>query len=339
MLPRRGAPMSRLGSRAGPRSSGSNSRADARSSTRSTVILPAAEPFAGPMRGDTPEGVMSLGPLRLLIGAEAELGRCVERLASGVVFESAASHRVGVRVALTTVGGSRRGLPRLPHFRSRERDGVLADASEGWEATIREERGEVWCDFGLVDVDTFGSELAPTLRELNVAAALRVALGLASPVGHGLLLHAAGLALDERGVVFLGASGQGKSTMARRLPGWIPLADDAVLVWREGGQWFVSGTILPGRERSQRRVRRVALTALVALEKNAKELVFERVSAIEALVGLMPRVLYHADPDERVLGLAHELVMAVPGFILRSDLSHDVAGLLAERVVATGRAT
>jgi len=215
----------------------------------------------------------------------------------------------------------------VPHFRASLAGAGLCDASEGWEAEVVE-ADEIRCGFGLVDVEAFGAAWSPTLRELTVAAALRVSLGLAAPMVGGLLLHAAGLVSDGRALVFLGASGQGKSTMVKRLPGWGLLADDAILVWREAGLWYATGTMLPGKERAPRTVQRVPLAGLVMLDKGASELSLERLTAAAALVSVMARVLFHADPDERVLSLAFGLVEDVPAHVLRSGLEHDVAPLL-----------
>ncbi len=236
-----------------------------------------------------------------------------------------------VMVHLQTISGSRRGLPRVPHFR-RATGAGLCDSSEGWEAEIVE-TDEICCNFGLVDVEAFGATVAPTLRRLNVAAALRVSLGLAAPMVDGLLLHAAGLVSDGGALVFLGASGQGKSTMESRLAGWSLLADDAVLVWREAGRWHATGTMLPGKERAPRMVGRVPLAGLVMLEKGAVELELEPLSAAAALASVMPRVLFHADPDERVLSLALGLAAETPAYVLRSGLEHEVASMLRELVV------
>lgn len=288
----------------------------------------------------------SFGPLRVDVRASGAEAACVGELLRGVAFseeriERAVATPTEVEVVMSTVSGSRRGLPRVPHFSRRAGEEGLFDASEGWEARFLAGREGVSCEFGLVDVEAFETPWRERLRELNVAAALRVALGLAAPHAGGLLLHGAALSEPLRGgaMVFLGPSGEGKSTMASRLPGWRLLADDAVLVWCERepgegfearGRWFATGTMLPGKERLPRFVTRAPLGAVVALEKGAAELSLLRRTPGAALTAILQRVLYFADPDERIFGLVERLAREVAFASLASSLHHEVEPLLRE---------
>lgn len=69
--------------------------------------------------------------------------------------------------------------------------------------------------------------------------------------GHGILLHACGIELGGRGILFAGHSGAGKSTMARLLKdsGNIPiLSDDRIIVRKKGGVFWMYGTPWHGEE-------------------------------------------------------------------------------------------
>lgn len=67
--------------------------------------------------------------------------------------------------------------------------------------------------------------------------------------GHGVLLHACGVKDGERGLVFVGASGAGKSTIARLWEGRERvrvLSDDRVILGQREGRFWAYGTPWPG---------------------------------------------------------------------------------------------
>jgi len=67
----------------------------------------------------------------------------------------------------------------------------------------------------------------------------------------GLLVHACGVKLDNKGYLFMGPSGAGKSTMARLLnekKKYIILSDDRVALRKIKDRFFIYGTPWSGRE-------------------------------------------------------------------------------------------
>jgi hypothetical protein len=167
--------------------------------------------------------------------------------------------------------------------------------------------------------------------------ALRMVLGVAAGAAGALLLHGAAVVAPDGGaVVAVGASGAGKTTLPGRLPGWTALGDDAVVVWPEGGLWWVSGTPLRGREGGATRLEPHRLRGLVSLSPKAPELALRRLDVGAVLGVLMQRTCLDADPTipsavaERVLSTAGALAESVPGFVLASSLGHDVAPALAQ---------
>jgi hypothetical protein len=69
--------------------------------------------------------------------------------------------------------------------------------------------------------------------------------------GHGVILHSCGIMLGGKGVLFVGHSGAGKSTMARLLRdgGNIPiLSDDRIIVRKKDGVFRMYGTPWHGEE-------------------------------------------------------------------------------------------
>ena len=131
--------------------------------------------------------------------------------------------------------------------------------------------------------------------------------------------------------LFLGASGAGKTTMTRRLPGWTSLADDAVLLRAvDGAPVTVAGTPFPGKESLPRDGQAHPLAGIVVLVPHAARLQLEPVAADVAFQSLLERVfcLVEGGPlVAAVLDVAARAVAAVPAYRLHSGLEHDVAPL------------
>lgn len=129
----------------------------------------------------------------------------------------------------------------------------------------------------------------PPREELETELALRVGLQLATLRQGGLLLHAAGVAFGERGVVAIGPSGAGKSTFTRlcaRAAGAEVLSDEVLALYPEGrveGSPFCSDLDLPS---SRARAR---LAAVLLLHKGSEERL-EEVAPQEALTAMLGQV-------------------------------------------------
>jgi hypothetical protein len=144
-----------------------------------------------------------------------------------------------------------------------------------------------------------------------VEIVLRVALAARLPSLGGLPLHAAGLVLDGRGVVFFGPSGAGKSTVSGLAPGPV-LSDEFVAVTlgpptlRSTGFWgeMDEASPPPGE---------VPLAALVELAKGPA-FRLERLApglALRRLLGVL-MVPPHPRLWSAAMGLAGEAAKAVP---------------------------
>ncbi len=169
----------------------------------------------------------------------------------------------------------------------------------------------------------------------------RVAAASALPLRGGALLHGCAMVPPQDGAatVFVGASGDGKTTMTRRLPGWRALADDTVAVWPEGGAWVVAGTPFAGKEGLPRDGRPAPLGRLVLLAPGAERVSLEAVPRGPAFRDLTARVMCFVDQGpvvDRTLGVIEALVGAVPVQRLASSLHHDVDAVL-RRGPAAGR--
>ncbi len=63
--------------------------------------------------------------------------------------------------------------------------------------------------------------------------------------GRGMMVHACGITEDGQGILFIGSSGAGKSTMAnlwKRKKGAVILSDDRIIVRKKKGKFWIYGT-------------------------------------------------------------------------------------------------
>jgi hypothetical protein len=97
---------------------------------------------------------------------------------------------------------------------------------------------------GWIDVTAGRAEL--TLSSAypleDVEYFVRVIYALLAFRAGGLLFHAAGIVRDNRGYLFFGASGSGKTTVARLSPTDLVLNDDLVLLLPKDQRWIVHAT-------------------------------------------------------------------------------------------------
>lgn len=275
------------------------------------------------------ERVLVIGPMRVALHAAEPWSHPLGELLSGYLPGAPGRPRHRLAIVLGRATRSHHGQPRQASWR---REGACwVDQSEMWDASIeRAPDGAVWARFALRDDPPLEEATRPVVRKALVAAALKVTLAHVAPWFDGLLLHASALARpDGRGLVFGGPSGQGKTTMRTRLPGWRALSDDAALVYPDDDGWRVAGTPLAGREGFPRRAEEVPLAGVVHLEKGADRLSLAPLAHGEALHALLARTFYFAPPDAGVLAAATALALAIPSLRLRSSLGHDPTPLLS----------
>jgi hypothetical protein len=163
----------------------------------------------------------------------------------------------------------------------------------------------------------------PTSQAFDVELALRVVLQLATLRQGGVLLHAAGVALGEAGVVVVGPSGAGKSTftrLCRQAVGADVLSDEVVALYPDGtveGSPFCSDLDLPS---SRARARLAALFVLRQGPEERLDAVDPR-EAVAVLLGQVFRPLPGEAAPGDVLGRLARLVEATPvrRFTFRED--------------------
>ncbi len=190
-------------------------------------------------------------------------------------------------------------------------------------------------------------DLAARRAEVSAPAAARAAAGLdrtlayicmqALPREHdGLLLHAAGVVLDGAGVVFTGASGTGKTTVARLAAGRGEVLTDENVILRLGGsepELFSTpfwGHSTPP-ELIHRTNRRVPLAAVYLLA-HAPEFRLSPLSPAQAVIALLSTEKVATERPESAaawLAVAERLIARVPVYRLDFRPTAELWGFLA----------
>ena len=146
-------------------------------------------------------------------------------------------------------------------------------------------------------------------------------------------LHASGMALNGRGLVFVGRSGAGKSTVIKMLQERAEvLCDDRVIVrrWPEG--FRVHGTWSHGEIPTVSSAS-APLHAILVLEKsktNRLVRIHDPIERTRALLDFVVRPLVTPDWWQKILGLATELTREVPIYRMQFDKSGQIVPALEE---------
>lgn len=157
----------------------------------------------------------------------------------------------------------------------------------------------------------------------------------------GLICHAAGLSIDERGLIFAGRSGAGKTTFMNLITGCDDiggLSDDRVIVRRVEGSMLVYGTPWAGEGQIAEN-RSVPLAALIFLHQ-ATENKLRLISAPEALEQLLPVVSvlwFDRQRMEKATAFCGELVESLPCYELRFRPEIAVLDLVRQLLGSHGR--
>jgi len=181
------------------------------------------------------------------------------------------------------------------------------------------QRASVFHNGGLPSLTTFTSDqilLARVLAERQ-----------------GCYLHASGIIVDGKGLLFVGHSEAGKSTMLKMLRGQGEiLCDDRIIVrrWPEG--FRIHGTWSHG-ELPDVSPAGAPLRAILFLEKaDGNELlpIADRRERLAGVLGHVVKPLATADWWEKTLALAGKIAAEVPAYRLRFDRSGGVVDVLKQ---------
>jgi ATPase subunit of ABC transporter with duplicated ATPase domains len=158
-----------------------------------------------------------------------------------------------------------------------------------------------------------------TANPYSIDSVLRIVHTLALAPQGGFLMHAASAVRNGRAYLFAGASGAGKTTLARLAPPDVDLLSDEIsYVRREGDGYVAYGTPFAGELGRPGENVRAPLETIYLLRHGARNHA-EPVSGGEAIRSVLANILFFAEDPELVRAVfdaAFALVDRVPVFRL-----------------------
>ena len=137
------------------------------------------------------------------------------------------------------------------------------------------------------------NDYSEQLREILFPPFLRVCFQLFLTKFRGFSLHACGIIRDEKGYLFIGASGSGKTTVAGLRPAdAVLLSDEYICLKKKGRDFFMYSTPFRSAEKIFCRLNKIFFL------NKAKQICFDKTSVSNSVLNLLPNVLYNtADPE------------------------------------------
>jgi hypothetical protein len=174
------------------------------------------------------------------------------------------------------------------------------------------ERGDFRAEW---NPSTAQGRIQQTFNPYSLDSALRIVHTLLLARKGGFLLHACSAIRNGRAFLFSGASGAGKTTMARLAPPDAELLTDEIsYVTRQQGHYFAVGTPFFGELARVGENLQAPIEALYLLAKGPENKI-EAIEGGDAIRGLLGNILFFArDPElvEMVFDAAFDFVARVP---------------------------
>jgi hypothetical protein len=153
----------------------------------------------------------------------------------------------------------------------------------------------------------------------------------------GCCLHSAGLLLGNKGFLFVGHSGAGKSTITTMLKHKMEiLCDDRMILRRSRGGFRIHGTwnhsTVPEVSAASAPLRGIML--LEQATENRLILLDNKIEIIRRLLACIIRPLVTAEWWEKTLSLVEKIAREVPCYVLQFDKSGEVVDVLADELLS-----
>lgn len=161
----------------------------------------------------------------------------------------------------------------------------------------------------------------------------QVLLAQVFPQFQGAYFHAAGLIHEGRGLVFLGPSGEGKSSITKLFKQFSAaqiLCDDRVIIRQGGEKWRVYGTWSHGEvpDVSSSSAPLQELYFLKQGKNNRRRLITSKFEVTMRLIDLLVKPHPISTWWERVITICQSIAQSMPAYELEFDLSGEVVKLL-----------
>lgn len=166
---------------------------------------------------------------------------------------------------------------------------------------------------------------------------IRVFLSIHLPCAQqGLMFHGSCGIAQEKGIVFSGISGAGKTTLSDDFKKTSYISDDiSIAQWFEGRPYLVPHPFHGKSERPQEK-KRAPLRAIGILGSQSEQTSFRRLSVPEVFQMLPRHIVTYANSSfvtQKILDMLQELVNKVPVFYIERNLSDMSADDLVEALL------
>jgi hypothetical protein len=170
---------------------------------------------------------------------------------------------------------------------------------------------------GEIDLVRRQARMSSTLNPAGLNSFLRFVYSVVLLKEHGFLVHASGLIKNEKGYIFPGKSGAGKTTISQLSPGATLLSDDLPLV-KMGQAPLVFGTPFWGGLAVAGKRTSAPLTGIYFPVKDQKTYA-EKLRPRQVFEKLLPNVVFffkNQKFSKQLFNLCFDLAMNVPGYEL-----------------------
>lgn len=150
---------------------------------------------------------------------------------------------------------------------------------------------------------------------------LRVLYTLLLILEEGFLIHAVGLNIKNRGVLFPGQSGAGKTTLAEMAPRKVVFSDELVCIRKDKKSFLIIGTPFMGEFKKGFSNSILPLEGVFLLNKT-QECRLRKITKDEAVVKLLKTVLFFSDDlyiNKKLFNLVYEMVRKFPIYEIGYD--------------------
>lgn len=179
--------------------------------------------------------------------------------------------------------------------------------------------------------DVFVSGRGVSEYVLSIPLAIQAAMSLILPKSNDIIFHASSAKINGSGLIFFGASGAGKSTIAASFPKEDVMADDSALCLFRDGKFSVGPTPFTQVSLKNSKKERPPLKGLFFLVKDKVDF-FTPISPGTAMVKILHSHIhffrYFEENDSiRVFTIIEKLVRQVPSYELHFTLDFDPRSL------------
>lgn len=249
--------------------------------------------------------VLSIGDISVLVFSESHefMAQTEKRYANFISTETAPLFRIQVNILAEKMGPNLAPDVEKPQVRF---DNGTERGTFAWQGLSGE--------FDLVSRE---ARMSCTLSPTGLNSFLRFVYSLVLLKEPGFLVHASGLIKNEKGYIFPGKSGVGKTTITRLSPGATLLSDDIPLV-KIGDAPLIFGTPFWGDLAVAGEKTSAPLAGIYFPVKDKKNYT-ERLKARQVFEKLLPNVVFffkNAEFSKQLFNLCFDLATKVPGYEL-----------------------